>query len=239
MTYPAFPKIPRLHREVVITEKLDGTNALVRIWDPSQTIDTRELPPDDRLLTTNDGYWLAAGSRKRWLSPQDDNFGFASWVWDHAEDLAQLGPGHHYGEWWGQGINRGYGLTEKRFSLFNTSRWLDATLPEVLDVVPTIARGTGEFLNYLVQQSITDLYEHGSFAAPGFMNPEGIVVYHDAANALFKVTLQGDAVPKSAYPWRELYQEIIDGEIVEPSLTTVIHNPIGTAQFETELATAA
>jgi hypothetical protein len=31
MTYPAFGKIPRLHRPVVITEKIDGTNGLMSI----------------------------------------------------------------------------------------------------------------------------------------------------------------------------------------------------------------
>jgi hypothetical protein len=33
---------------------------------------------------------------------------------------------------------------------------------------------------------------------PGFMDPEGIVVYHVAANQMFKVTLKGDDAPKSA-----------------------------------------
>jgi len=37
----------------------------------------------------------------------------------------------------------------------------------------------------------------GSVAAPGFMDPEGIVVYLSAARSMFKVTLKGDDAPKS------------------------------------------
>lgn len=37
----------------------------------------------------------------------------------------------------------------------------------------------------------------GSVAAPGFDRPEGIVVYHTAANQCFKVTLENDEMPKA------------------------------------------
>ena len=36
-----------------------------------------------------------------------------------------------------------------------------------------------------------------SLAAPGFMRPEGIVVFHVAANTAFKQTLEKDGEPKS------------------------------------------
>ena len=52
-------------------------------------------------------------------------FGFARWVETNRERLITLlGPGLHFGEWWGSGIQRGYGLTkgDKRFSLFNVER---------------------------------------------------------------------------------------------------------------------
>ena len=52
-----------------------------------------------------------------------DNHGFARWVSENAEELLKLGEGRHYGEWHGKGIQRGYGLEEKRFSLFNVTRW--------------------------------------------------------------------------------------------------------------------
>ncbi len=36
----------------------------------------------------------------------------------------------------------------------------------------------------------------GSVCVPGFMNPEGIVIYHIAGNLLFKKTLVHDDAPK-------------------------------------------
>ncbi len=38
--------------------------------------------------------------------------------------------------------------------------------------------------------------EKGSVAAPGWMRPEGIIVYHTAAGVLFKVTCENDDKPK-------------------------------------------
>lgn len=38
----------------------------------------------------------------------------------------------------------------------------------------------------------------GSRAVPGFMNPEGIVVFHEASQTCFKKTIDGDDNPKSA-----------------------------------------
>ena len=54
----------------------------------------------------------------------------------------ELGVGQHFGEWWGFGIQRGYGLHERRFSLFNTGRWSDpAVRPACCGVVPVLADG--------------------------------------------------------------------------------------------------
>jgi hypothetical protein len=173
MTLPPFqpwPSIPRLKRGCVITEKLDGTNAQVYISDDLSIV--------------------AAGSRNRWLVDGADNYGFAQWVADHTEELRRLGPGHHYGEWWGHGIQRGYGIKEKRFSLFNTSRWGDADKPECCGVVPLLY--VGDYTTTCVDDVMRTLHYDGSVAAPGFMNPEGIVVYLPAAKQMFKVTLDGD-----------------------------------------------
>jgi len=41
------------------------------------------------------------------------------------------------------------------------------------------------------------LEENGSYAARGFMKPEGIVCFHTAAQVGFKKTLKDDGVPKS------------------------------------------
>lgn len=167
-----FPKIPRLNREVIVTEKIDGTNASV--------------------LVGEDGSVLAA-SRTRWIAPEADNFGFAAWVAKHADELRELGPGLHRGEWWGRGIQRGYGLQERRFSLFNTSKWGESR-PACCGVVPVLATGT--CIRTATELGLRTLREHGSVAAPGFDRPEGVVVFHTAANAMFKVTLERDEEPK-------------------------------------------
>jgi hypothetical protein len=169
-----FPKIARLNREVIVTEKIDGTNAVV--------------------LVGEDGS-VRAGSRSRWITPEDDNFGFARWVAEHTEELRGLGPGRHYGEWWGAGIQRRYGLSETRFSLFNTSRWGDAAArPACCHVVPVLELGV--HINDAVTSALYQLRRDGSRAAPGFMRPEGVVAYHTASGQLFKVTLEKDEAPK-------------------------------------------
>ncbi len=172
--FEGFRKIARLSREVVITEKIDGTNAQV-------------------LVCEDGSVW--AGSRTRWITPEDDNFGFARWVAENAGELCELGPGRHFGEWWGAGIQRKYGMTEKRFSLFNTSRWSDDR-PGCCDVVPVLK--AGNFDDCDIPGVMADLVLTGSKAAPGFMDPEGIVIYHTAANTYFKKTIKKDALWKGA-----------------------------------------
>lgn len=163
-----FGKIARLNRECIATEKIDGTNGLVWV-DEDGTV--------------------RAGSRSRWITPQDDNFGFAVWVAEHAEDLRGLGPGYHYGEWWGRGIQRGYGLDHKRFSLFNVSRWGESR-PACCRVVPVLACGLD--IRAVADDALAHLRDHGSAAAPGFAKPEGVVIFHTAGNHLYKVTLEKD-----------------------------------------------
>ncbi len=167
LEYVEFPKIHRLSRDVVVTEKLDGTNAQVHI--------------------TLDGQVLA-GSRTRWITPDDDNYGFARWVKEHEDELrVGLGVGSHFGEWWGAGIQRRYAMNEKRFSLFNTTRWTDDVRPACCHVVPTLY--VGIFDTDIIDTVLENLRHNGSVAAPGFMNPEGVVVYHTHSNTLFKKTL--------------------------------------------------
>lgn len=177
--FESWPKIARLNRDITITEKIDGTNAAVLILE--------------------DGT-VAAQSRKRLITPTDDNFGFAQWVSENVTALAAvLGPGRHFGEWWGSGIQRGYGLTkgEKRFSLFNTARYGDLPLHEVegLAAVPVLHQGPMN--TAVINSTITLLAATGSQASPGFVDPEGVIVFHSAAQQMFKVTIKGDEVPKS------------------------------------------
>lgn len=187
-----FPKIARLSRDCIITEKLDGTNASIYI--------------------TDDGEMLA-GSGNRWITPSDDHYGFARWANENKDDLMTLGPGHHFGEWWGQGIQRKYGMTEKRWSLFNVSRWCEfgetplelptrdprvkkyqVMLPACCSLVPVLFRGP--FTSDVCDDAIAFLGGLGSVAAPGFMKPEGIVCFHLGGNYLFKKTIEHDEVPK-------------------------------------------
>ena len=192
--FTEFPKMARLSRECVITEKIDGTNA--------------------QILITEDGD-IFAGSRTRWITPQNDNFGFAAWVEANHEDLLSLGVGRHFGEWWGSGIQRGYGLTkgEKRFSLFNVLRWcrhdqepqqiltadprivkFQEKAPECCWLVPVLFKGM--FSTQHAENCVDALREHGSRAEAGFMRPEGIVCFHIAGNVGFKKTLEKDEQPK-------------------------------------------
>lgn len=168
-----FPKMPRLMREIIVTEKIDGTNGCVAIGDDGS---------------------IRAGSRSRWITPEDDNFRFAAWVRANADDLRSLGPGRHFGEWWGSGIQRRYGQDRKRFSLFNVSRWADER-PACCDVVPVLYRGM--FSEGEIDLALTRLRCEGSAAAPGFMKPEGVIVFHIAANMGFKRTIEKDDEPKS------------------------------------------
>ncbi len=180
-----FQKIGRLSREIIITEKIDGTNAQVCV--------------------TEDGA-VFAGSRTQFVTPgkATDNFGFAKWVEDNREELLTLGAGRHFGEWWGAGIQRKYGLTEKRFSLFNVSRWSDdAVRPKCCFVVPVLYRG--DFDTNEINRVMIELWERGSMAAPGFMKPEGIVIYHAQANVLFKKTYEKDDAGKG----RETISEMV------------------------------
>lgn len=215
-----FPKMGRLSREAIITEKIDGTNAQVFVWDamksqpgdPPEQCVIHERPDNVPWLWSDEGISIAAGSRTRWITPEDDNYGFARWVKEQAGVLAGLGHGRHFGEWWGSGIQRGYGLTkgDKRFSLFNVSRWClsgetpqriphadprvekyQDVLPPGVGLVPVLHRGI--FDTATCDTVLFRLQERGSEAAPGYMNPEGIVVFHTAANVGFKKTLNGDA----------------------------------------------
>ena len=169
-----WPSIARLSRDIIVTEKIDGTSSQIHITDLGN---------------------VYAGSRTRWITPQDDNFGFAKWVEVNAEGLrTELGPGTHFGEWYGQGIQRNYGLKEKRFALFNTTRWKDA--PRLIcDVVPVLYEGP--FDTVVIDQLLDSLAALGSFITPGF-KAEGIVVFHTKANVMFKKTLDHNDLHKSS-----------------------------------------
>jgi hypothetical protein len=192
-TFTAFPKIPRLKRGIIVTEKIDGTNAQIVV-------------PDDPSLP------LKAGSRNKFITPGSDNYGFARWVWDNGEELRKhLGPGQHFGEWWGAGIQRRYGLTSKRFSLFNTGRWpsdLHVSTGGLLHVVPVLYNG--DWSPEAIEGCLVGLRANGSNAAPGFDNPEGVVVFHRASSSMYKILLENDELPKGLVPYAEKQNQAND-----------------------------
>lgn len=185
-----FGKIRRIFKDsMIITEKLDGTNAQVYIF-PLVDNDVSTDLEKEFCLGTKDGFGIAAGSRNRYITPDKDKYGFARWVHDNQEELFRLGEGRHFGEWWGNGIQRGYGLTEKRFSLFNTSRWSGNNVelrPKCCSIVPVLGCWTMD--TEKIKEILEDLKKTGSVASPGFMDVEGVVVYHPASNKLFKYTV--------------------------------------------------
>jgi hypothetical protein len=209
--FQPWPKIARLNRDCVITEKIDGTNAavgIVRIVGDDAFVEATAsdnlvtMVRDDRGLSV-DWYAVYAQSRKKIITPKQDNAGFAAYVLHNAFQLvATLGEGLHFGEWWGSGIQRGYGLPkgEKRFSLFNTPRYgkpeFDLTQVPGLGTVPVLYEGP--FNTNAIMRQISVLEHDGSWAAPGFTDPEGIIVFHTAAQMPFKVTIKDDEKPKGS-----------------------------------------
>lgn len=211
--FVAWEKTARYYRDIVITEKIDGTNAAIVIEQhPFGFSVGRGLAPDEiNLVVGPDNpeqglpdheYVISAQSRKRLITPTQDNAGFAKWVLANSQTLvADLGPGRHYGEWWGSGIQRKYGMSEKVFSLFNTHKWFGVDFETLnLTTVPLLYSGPHEEAE--VTDALSWLREYGSAATQDwndskFANPEGICIFHTAANRVFKVTLENDEVPKS------------------------------------------
>lgn len=169
--FESFTDIKKLGKlGITITEKIHGTNA--------------------QILISDDRTRIKAGSRNRWLTADHDNYGFARYVDENKEALiAFLGPGRHYGEWYGAGIGPGYDMKEKRFALFNTFRWLKAkeggaTFPPGVDVVPALY--VGVYGVEIIADVMAKLKAGGSVLVPGYMKPEGIVVCINESRTLFK-----------------------------------------------------
>lgn len=200
--FAAWPKTTRLFRDITITEKLDGTNSAIHI--SAVTHDTHWDFPAEAYTLVVDGarYVLTAQSRKRIITPgkTTDNYGFAAWVEENAEALVRLlGTGLHFGEWWGHGIQRGYGLAQgdRRFSLFNTGRYsgVNARLGSaIVEPAPVLYRGPNHTI--AIAEELRALKVNGSVAAPGWATPEGICVYHSASRLVSKVTLDNQDAGK-------------------------------------------
>lgn len=206
MEFEGWPKTARLNTDAVYTEKIDGTNAAISIEEVTQVPDS--VPENLITWVRDEGttYAVYAQSRNRFITPGQDNHGFAKYVAEHAEVLAPfLGPGRHFGEWWGSGILRGYDLPkgEKRFSLFNTRRWspeanrsADFKISDIpsLYMVPLLEEIV--FHNDIAEYWMHELRQSGSWASPGFSRPEGVCVYHQASDTVYKTFLENDKISK-------------------------------------------
>jgi hypothetical protein len=165
--FKAWDKISRENPfKVTITEKIDGTNACVII---------------------EGGKIIGVQSRKRLITPDDDNYGFARWVEENKIELVSLGDGYHYGEWAGLGIQKNpHNLPEKQFFLFNTFRWnpLNPSTPKCCNVVPVLFAGmlTHEIVPLLIKNLIEASFPN--------QNPEGVVVYYHAFRKYTKHTIK-------------------------------------------------
>lgn len=218
MRFVEFKKIPRLSRDVIVTEKIDGSNGQVVIMTKEKIILECEhcdytsddfidkfclyVHPENPHVEESDKLYIFAASRNRWLQTgkQNDNHAFAYWVKEHGAELVMLGEGRHFGEWYGKGIQRGYGLEEKRFALFNVSKWQNKDLPLIdekqkyppscCEVVPILYEGM--FDTQMIDVVLHQLQREGSRAVPGYNLPEGIVIYHTAAGQYFKKTIEND-----------------------------------------------
>lgn len=206
-----FPKIPRLMKgDIVLTEKIDGTNGVVFVHKVGEA-DAGHIEPPDIIVDADSGrYQLRAGSRNRWLAPgkmSNDGFGFLAWVQDNAAQLIKLGEGMHRGEWYGAGIQRGYGLEGRSFALFNVGAWCDTNSPynhwthdgqqqipaiRGLSLVPVLYRGAwfGSSMDP-VGEAMRRLRFSGSTINTRF-DAEGVMLYHEASGLYFKVPFDGD-----------------------------------------------
>lgn len=208
--FQRFASLTRFSHDWTITEKIDGTNACI-IIDPMASAD--DGPYKDQVVATIDNavadefpLHVLAQSRNNLITPAKDNAGFARWVANNVEELvAVLGTGYHFGEWCGAGIQRRYGLDGKKFALFNTKRWgalsqhpEGGLLGGQLTVVPVLAEGYMDNPGQVALDCMNKLKAEGSAFAPGFMDPEGVVMRHGPSGTVFKKTFDYDEQGKWA-----------------------------------------
>jgi hypothetical protein len=187
--FAKWPSIQRLSSETCyVTEKIDGTNGVIYV--PAE--------PDKPVL---------AGSRERWLTNPDgtppakaaDNFEFAAWVHERADALRALGPGYHYGEFHGRGIQRNYDLKDRRWASFEY--WRDDIFIDGVCVVPVLYTGEPRVNVELAAMPwdvcVDLLRRNGSNLYPGFTKPEGVVItFQHMKSAKFKRLLDNDKLHK-------------------------------------------
>lgn len=168
--FKPWPKIPRLFKgfNCVITEKMDGSNGYIIV---------------------KDGELVGVQSRKRLITPDKDNFGFAAWVHNNKEVLVEgLGDGYHYGEWVGPGIQKNpHELEEKQFYLFNVHRWREdrAGIPPLCKVVDILYWGQYTQSDFvLATRKLIEKAEEQGY------KPEGVIIYFEGFRQSMKYTFE-------------------------------------------------
>lgn len=216
LEFREWPKTARLNRDMIVTEKVDGTNAAVRVIPAAGLLGLPEVihpgAQYEQHIAVEDAngrlMLVGAQSRKKLITPgkQTDNYGFAQFVFDNAQAFADtLGEGIHFGEWYGPGVQKNpwpQGFEGKRFMLFNVTRW---GAPETRELLKGRFNGQVEVATVLyegpfdvdfVNDIVYGLKTHGSKHVPGFTKPEGVIVFNTAAGINFKVTCERDEAPK-------------------------------------------
>lgn len=140
--FTEFPKLARLSRDMVVTEKIDGTNAQVYISNTADFLTEEERSRYTRHIALVNGCFVYAGSRNRWITLAGRGLALADWRCEQV-------PCCH--------------------------------------VVPVLLRHT--FDTSRVDMLLEHLQVVGSYAAPSFMKPEGVVVFHAKSGQMFKKTL--------------------------------------------------
>lgn len=218
--FKSWGSTPRFHKGLHITEKINGTNAGVSVQGFSYGHHVQNEIPGDAILVVDDEknveYLVRAQSRKRIITPDNDNFGFAKWVWENADGLANLlGYGYHYGEWYGEGIQGNDLAVQGRWwALFNTWHWgamphverlLDSGIPNITHV-PILhdeqKHGPADWTT--IPKALEILNTRGS-RADGYMTlpnahkmdfhvegPEGIIVWQRETRQRYKILLKED-----------------------------------------------
>lgn len=183
----------RENKNKTITEKIDGTNACIVIYNGK----------------------VSAQSRKRMITPDDDNFGFAKWVYENAGVLTDtLGYGYHYGEWYGEGIQKNpLGIEGKRFALFHATKYTEGNGYELnkvdgLETVPLLHHGQCSV--FTIPEIMQNLEAYGSKVEgakvigqmetfPGIQicaPAEGIIIWNNETKTRTKMLLENDAFHK-------------------------------------------
>jgi hypothetical protein len=183
--FRSFSSIPRWSKGVAVSEKIDGTNAqihIVQYGDEEFDFDGHAWLAIAKNFE-RDQYMLVA-SRNKYIMLDQDNQGFGNWCLANVAELWKLGPGRHYGEWAGPGIQKNpLNLEEKRLFMFNP-KWVDQG-PSCVEIAPVLAEcmDAGD-----IDQLMADLKRNGTQVEGGKGQAEGVVIYHHGSGKLYKAT---------------------------------------------------